>query len=674
MTFFYDLNKRLKEVLEAPKSVHQKLNEGAQPATQQLNERDMSRAAKGYEKYGKEGMEALAKAGREGKALDPVRAKYDKYKDSVEEDSGDYSAKKARAGKDIGKPGKNFEKIAKDAGERYGSKAAGERVAGAVLNKLRHPKEGMEEGFGDVVKKVGGMAKKVGGAVLDKLGHGSDEDLRKDLQRKMGLPPTGKKPRTPIAKEEYGPLEEKLVGGQKKLDKNNNGKLDASDFAMLRNTGKKQKTSEEEDLNPFTNWKKPRAATPRTGEVTHGAKHDTEWTATGRKVTRRVDPQGMSVGSETDAEGNTIEKRGRGRPKGAPKAPERTTAKAYKHKGSRVAEQGEEELDEKAVSKKQQKFMGMVHAAQKGEKPASKEVAKVAKTMKKSDAEDFAATKHKGLPEKVKSNKKEKTEEADTSPTNAKGVQYGKGIYDSLNREIENLIAESMSVNLSSDSEGHKNITVTASDEDAVKLASILKLAGAGAAQGEGEGGCGCGQTPCGCGSAEKVDENQPDWPTDEEGTQDAMMYSGGMNGPKSTGQSTVPVLASQEDRQRTYEDDEDLRRMTEMSGIQQDNLEPWERTMKEDAEEKNLDEAKEMCEVCEGTPCKCDESMAESLARFRSLAGIQEAAKPDYIDLDKDGDKKESMKKAADDKEKEDKKVDESIFKLTNLWKAYKG
>jgi hypothetical protein len=62
-------------------------------------------------------------------------------------------------------------------------------------------------------------------------------------------------------------------------------------------------------------------------------------------------------------------------------------------------------LSEKAVSKKQQKFMGMVHAAQKGEKPASKEVAKVAKTMKKGDAEDFASTKHKGLPEKKKSKK-----------------------------------------------------------------------------------------------------------------------------------------------------------------------------------------------------------------------------------------------------------------------------
>ena len=61
-----------------------------------------------------------------------------------------------------------------------------------------------------------------------------------------------------------------------------------------------------------------------------------------------------------------------------------------------------EQIAEKAVSKSQQKFMGMVHAAQKGEKPASKEVAKVAKTMGKKDAKDFASTKHKGLPEKVK--------------------------------------------------------------------------------------------------------------------------------------------------------------------------------------------------------------------------------------------------------------------------------
>jgi len=49
-----------------------------------------------------------------------------------------YSAKSASAGKDIGKPGKNFDKIAASAGAKYGSKAAGERVAGAVLAKLRN--------------------------------------------------------------------------------------------------------------------------------------------------------------------------------------------------------------------------------------------------------------------------------------------------------------------------------------------------------------------------------------------------------------------------------------------------------------------------------------------------------------------------------------------------------
>ena len=62
-------------------------------------------------------------------------------------------------------------------------------------------------------------------------------------------------------------------------------------------------------------------------------------------------------------------------------------------------------LKEKAVSKKQQKFMGMVRAAQKGGKASSPEVAKVASSMKKKDVKDFASTKHKGLPEKKKEKK-----------------------------------------------------------------------------------------------------------------------------------------------------------------------------------------------------------------------------------------------------------------------------
>jgi len=55
-----------------------------------------------------------------------------------------------------------------------------------------------------------------------------------------------------------------------------------------------------------------------------------------------------------------------------------------------------------ANSKSQQRFMGMVHQCKKSGKCASAEVKKVADSMKDSDAKDFAKTKHKGLPEKIK--------------------------------------------------------------------------------------------------------------------------------------------------------------------------------------------------------------------------------------------------------------------------------
>ena len=55
-----------------------------------------------------------------------------------------------------------------------------------------------------------------------------------------------------------------------------------------------------------------------------------------------------------------------------------------------------------AVSKAQQRFMGMVYAVKKGEMSSpSSEVAKAAASMSKKDAKDFASTKHKKLPDKV---------------------------------------------------------------------------------------------------------------------------------------------------------------------------------------------------------------------------------------------------------------------------------
>ena len=62
---------------------------------------------------------------------------------------------------------------------------------------------------------------------------------------------------------------------------------------------------------------------------------------------------------------------------------------------------GRKKVSEQAVSKKQQKFFGIVRAIQKGEiEPTTPETAEAARNMKKSDVEKFASTKHKGLPER----------------------------------------------------------------------------------------------------------------------------------------------------------------------------------------------------------------------------------------------------------------------------------
>ena len=62
-----------------------------------------------------------------------------------------------------------------------------------------------------------------------------------------------------------------------------------------------------------------------------------------------------------------------------------------------------EPVEEKAVSKKQQQFFGIVRAMQKGDMKKGGEAGEVAKDMKKSDVKKFASTKHKGLPKKKKS-------------------------------------------------------------------------------------------------------------------------------------------------------------------------------------------------------------------------------------------------------------------------------
>jgi hypothetical protein len=87
-----------------------------------------------------------------------------------------------------------------------------------------------------------------------------------------------------------------------------------------------------------------------------------------------------------------------------PKADTASIEKAKSEKKPFVTyeeELGEEDVNEKSVSKQQQKIMGLALSVKKGDTPkskVSKKVKDMAKDMSKKDLEDFASTKHKGLP------------------------------------------------------------------------------------------------------------------------------------------------------------------------------------------------------------------------------------------------------------------------------------
>ena len=84
-----------------------------------------------------------------------------------------------------------------------------------------------------------------------------------------------------------------------------------------------------------------------------------------------------------------------------------------------------------ALSKKQQRFFGIVRAIQKGEQaPTTPETAKAARDMKKGDVKDFASTKHKGLPDK-----KVKKEEKDFSQRD-KIMKRAKSLHKHLYKNL----------------------------------------------------------------------------------------------------------------------------------------------------------------------------------------------------------------------------------------------
>ena len=478
-----------------------------------------------------------------------------------------YSAKAARAGKDIGKPGKAFATIADKAGKAYGSKERGEKVAGAVLKKLRAKEDIENEGNAFTYKlkttpqggsfKMGNKTYKDTSSLEEQNLEELDMKLLKGLQGAMSKNQKDAESERNIHKK-YG----------YRSDRDDTGNDD--DYDEHGNLKDKKKAKSKDD------GPKKKGRPAGTGRKL-GAKGPT---GKSKLLRMKEDDQMISLvdKGEYDREGDMAkddleslamaakELHGiLGDDENLPEWVQSKITKAldYINSSNQYMHQQkhdqEEPVAEKAVSRQQQKFMGMAHAMQKGEKikGASPELKKVAKTMKKGDVEDFAKTKHKGLPEKKK--KEEAVDETTVAGSVApaaeggkgkKGMMFGKGVYEnkiaeSFDKKLGQVLNEGMSINMSMGENGQKSLTVNATDEDAMHLAQILKMAGLGG--GSSQGGCGCGTSPCSCQQMEEDIANSPE-PEMQSTEYMTKTIAGGLNKNKrdiaGNGQSTVPVTA----------------------------------------------------------------------------------------------------------------------------------
>jgi len=126
----------------------------------------------------------------------------------------------------------------------------------------------------------------------------------------------------------------------------------------------------------------------------------------------------------------------------------------------------------------------------------------------------------------------------------SKGI-FGKGVYEgaiaeSFDNKLKTVLNEGMSINMSMGENGEKSLSVNATEDDAVKLAQILKLAGMESSHGYEEACPTCGHIPCGC--EESLEEGDlANSPEEQTYDTDTMVndLSGGLNGRKNTGQTT---------------------------------------------------------------------------------------------------------------------------------------
>ena len=628
--FFYDLNKKLDGIRAKPETAQ--LNErdlgkhnnattgfaalakktgggekgariaGAQLAKMrakgQVEESDVGesafQAAIGKKKYGDEGMKALQKAGRDhasDKTMSNIRNKYDKYDESQgQADEGNaFSKAVVDAKKDGIQPGEKIrvggkqypvkeadpmgleEKLSAPQLKKF-AKLAPPRNKVTFADKIAGAKKEVDEMLGDVAadamrSAVGHIKKKRTGEMDE-----SWDDMMKDVKQRAHSTTdmkTGERKRSSTG----GEIEKTKTGLRHHARSHDHEDEKKSDSDTPKSRGRPKGPEKKPERVTGKAWKH-KSGRVKEGEddIEDRGEYDREGDMVKdniHTIRREVDELEKIIGNNENLPEWVEEKLAQA--KGMIMA-----ASEYmqtQHERDAEDETGEEgiTMGERAVSKKQRKFMGMAHAIQKGEKVkgASPELKKVAKTMKPKDAEDFAKTKEKGLPEKKA--KKEEVEETTTSGSvataapNGKaktgGMSFGKGVYEGINSQVERMITEGMNVSVNmtqgDDGQPHKSITVSAEGEEAENLAQLLRLAGM---HQQPEESCPtCGSAPCGC--DENVAENAPDWPTNPESSPNAMQYSGGLNGPKSTGQTTTPVIAGQRQRTSTMEENVTIER-----------------------------------------------------------------------------------------------------------------
>jgi hypothetical protein len=587
MTFFYDLNKRLAAL--ANKQDAQQLAEEAKAVApesklaQALNERDMGKhnnATTGFAALAKKAGGGNIKKGNRiaGAQLAKMRAK-----GQVEESDMDESALQAYIGD------KKYGKAGMDALRKAGREGASKDKMNQIRNRYNKMDEAdMEEG-----NKFTGNLMKARAAGLKKADLDGDGDM--ETVREADLVGLGEKKAKPdyIDLDKDGNRKEtmkKAAADKKKsrgagtafdpevaksmfANKDDHPRYDVKDTGYSKRYTRKEdpKANDDEEVSDQPK-KKGRPKGPAKGPERVTAKsYKYKAGRPSKAMEGNMDP---ADSGEYDREGDMAKEQMHTIMSAAKELhrilrddenlPEWvqkkiTLAKEYidtarDYMLTQHAERAEEQpIAEKAVSVVQRRAAGIAHAAQKGEIPkkelrgASKEMAQ----MPKGELKKFAKTKETGLPEKAK--KEESVEETSNTPKQKKssgGYDFGGSIYESINSKVESMITEGMSVNISVDEQGKKSISVNATDQDAEALATLLKMAGMNSQR---ETCSSCGQADCGC--AEMVDENSPDWPTNTETSDNALQYSGGLNGPKSTGQTTVPVVASQQDRLRTMEE-----------------------------------------------------------------------------------------------------------------------